>query len=245
MSKLSEKQALLQERVSLENYKKSRGWLFVFVGLFTVLLAFYVLIVALVEFEGVSAQRSFQKINHSLFLTLEETRAEQGWDHVEIENTLAKGIRIRFNTEIFEQVPLFLSARAEIEPGHIETMNQLVVLIEALELPFVRSRFSSWVASIEAAGYEFSMQVRVEGHTDGVPLTPGFLYRNNLELSTDRAFQVKDYLRASTGLPPELFAIAGYGDFRPDTDNPFDIENRRIEVFVTPLMTVNTVFNPL
>lgn len=241
MSKLSEQQAALQERVSLENYKKSRGWLFTFVGLFTVLLAFFVLIIALVEFEGISAQRSFQKINHSLFLRLENARVEQEWEHIEIENTLAKGVRIRFTSDVFEQIPLFLSARAEFQQEHIMTMDQLVYLVNAVDLSNARAQYSKWIATIEGAGFSFDMQVRVEGHTDAIPLTPGFLYRNNLELSTDRAFQVKDYLRNGTGLAPEFFAIAGYGDFRPDTANPFDAENRRIEVFITPLMNANSV----
>ncbi|AHF02208.1 hypothetical protein THIAE_02950 [Thiomicrospira aerophila AL3] len=241
MSKLSEEQAAIQERVSLENYKKSRGWLFTFVGLFTVLLAFFVLIIALLEFEGISEQRAFQKINHNIFLRLEHARVEQGWEHIEIENTLAMGVRIRFLSDVFEQTPLFLSARAEFQQEHIATMNQLVYLVNSLDLTNARNRYASWVVAIERAGFSFNMQVRVEGHTDAVPLVPGFLYRNNLELSTDRAFQVKDYIRRGTGLPPELFAIAGYGDFRPDTANPFDSENRRIEVYITPIMSANSL----
>ncbi len=236
MPRLREEQAARLEQISIEDYKKSRAWLFTFVGLFTVLLAFYVLIIALVEFEGISAQRSFQKINHSLYLRLEHTRQQQGWTHIEIENTLTKGIRIRFLSDTFEQVPLFLSARAEFQTEHLAKMDQLVTLIEAVDLAHPERYFKHWISRIEAAGYLFRMQVRIEGHTDGVPLAAGAFYRNNLELSTDRAFQVKDYLRQGTGLSAELFAIAGYGDFRPDTDNPFDAENRRIEVYVTPLM---------
>lgn len=241
MSKLRDEQAARLEQISIDDYKKSRAWLFTFVGLFTVLLAFYVLIIALVEFEGISAQRSFQKINHSLYLRLEQTRQDQGWHHIEIENTLTKGIRIRFISDTFQDTPLFLSARAEFQTEHLAKMNQLVALIESVDLAHPKRHYNHWISRIEAAGYLFRMQVRVEGHTDAVPLAPGAFYRNNLELSTDRAFQVKDYLRNGTGLAPEFFSIAGYGDFRPDTDNPLDAKNRRIEVYITPLMISNDV----
>jgi chemotaxis protein MotB len=41
-------------------------------------------------------------------------------------------------------------------------------------------------------------------------------------------------LRLYTGLPDHFFAIAGYGSFRPVTNNPLEPANRRVEIYLVP-----------
>ena len=76
--------------------------------------------------------------------------------------------------------------------------------------------------------------VRVEGHTDDVPIsTPR--YRSNWELSTARATSVVTYLVEELFMPSERFAIAGYGEFRPLVPNDSDenrATNRRVDIVV-------------
>ncbi len=75
--------------------------------------------------------------------------------------------------------------------------------------------------------------VRVEGHTDSVPIsTPEF--RSNWELSTARATAVLAKLLAS-GVPPSRLSVAGYADQRPVASNATRGGrrlNRRVEVVV-------------
>jgi chemotaxis protein MotB len=76
--------------------------------------------------------------------------------------------------------------------------------------------------------------VRVEGHTDDVPLAGG-RYRTNWELSTARASAVVLYLVSDTAFPPERLAAAGYGEFRPRVanDTPENrTRNRRVDLVV-------------
>ena len=76
--------------------------------------------------------------------------------------------------------------------------------------------------------------VRVEGHTDDVPIsTPR--YRSNWELSTARATSVVTYLVEELFMSSERFAIAGYGEFRPLVPNDSDenrAKNRRVDIVV-------------
>ncbi|OGS35015.1 MAG: hypothetical protein A2474_02060 [Elusimicrobia bacterium RIFOXYC2_FULL_34_12] len=75
--------------------------------------------------------------------------------------------------------------------------------------------------------------VIVEGHTDNIPISGG-LYLSNWELSVARAYSVIDFL-TKTGISPERFIAAGYGEFRPVTDNDTEesrMQNRRIEINV-------------
>ena len=59
----------------------------------------------------------------------------------------------------------------------------------------------------------FGNPIRVEGHTDDVPIQGG-LYRDNWDLSAARAGAVVRVLVAS-GLDPARFAVLGFGEHRP------------------------------
>ncbi|MGM0443811.1 MAG: OmpA family protein [Fibrobacterota bacterium] len=75
-------------------------------------------------------------------------------------------------------------------------------------------------------------QIRVEGHTDNVPINSS-RYPSNWELSSARATRVVRYLYRK-GMDPSKMSAVGYGQYRPiaPNDTPEDREkNRRIEVF--------------
>ncbi len=76
--------------------------------------------------------------------------------------------------------------------------------------------------------------VRIEGHTDNVPIrTPEF--RSNWELSTRRATEVVRYLIETHGFPPNRLSASGYAEYRPVAKNDTDQDralNRRIEIIL-------------
>lgn len=75
----------------------------------------------------------------------------------------------------------------------------------------------------------FGNPIRVEGHTDDVPISGG-LYRDNWDLSAARAGAVVRVLVAS-GLDPARFAVLGFGEHRPIQPNSTDAgrrANRRV-----------------
>lgn len=77
--------------------------------------------------------------------------------------------------------------------------------------------------------------LRVDGHTDRVPLSGGGAFSSNWELSTARALSVVRYL-ASQGIPQRRMAAAGFGEYRPvDPGSTADAyrKNRRIEIKLT------------
>jgi chemotaxis protein MotB len=77
--------------------------------------------------------------------------------------------------------------------------------------------------------------VRVEGHTDDVPLGRG-PFATNWELSTARALAVVRLLQ-DAGVDPARLAAAGYGEFQPIASNGTPegrSENRRIEIVLAP-----------
>lgn len=81
-------------------------------------------------------------------------------------------------------------------------------------------------------------QVRVEGHTDNVPISPRLAERfpSNWELSTARATMVARYLQ-NKGIDPKLLSAAGYSEYKPVSPNDSDegkAKNRRIEIALIP-----------
>ena len=75
-------------------------------------------------------------------------------------------------------------------------------------------------------------EIRVEGHTDDVPIETA-LFPSNWELSTARATYVIKYLVSKFGFPPNRLSAAGYGEFRPVAPNSTSdgrARNRRVEI---------------
>lgn len=78
--------------------------------------------------------------------------------------------------------------------------------------------------------------IRVDGHTDNVPLSGTGQFRDNWELSQARALSVVRYMVDDLGVAPERLAATGFGEFRPV--NPANTpearaQNRRIELKLT------------
>lgn len=75
-------------------------------------------------------------------------------------------------------------------------------------------------------------QVRVEGHTDNIPILSGS-FVSNWELSSARALNVVKFFMDNNFFPPEQMQAMGYGEFKPLVDNDSTInrkKNRRVEI---------------
>jgi chemotaxis protein MotB len=76
--------------------------------------------------------------------------------------------------------------------------------------------------------------IRVEGHTDDVPIHTA-LFRSNWELSTARAGRVVELLIERGRIVPERLAAAGYGEYRPKVPNDSPAAratNRRVDLII-------------
>ena len=76
----------------------------------------------------------------------------------------------------------------------------------------------------------------VEGHTDNIPMKSQ-KFRDNWELSTERALAVLGYLLQDATLNPVRFSAAGYGEHIPLVSNSTKENrslNRRVDIVVIP-----------
>lgn len=131
-----------------------------------------------------------------------------------------ENIRIVGDRFVFQSEVLFPSGADVLNPQGEAEMTKLADAVKELdrEIP-----------------PEINWILRVDGHTDNVPLSGTGKFRDNWELSSARATSVVKFLIAK-GVPPSRLAAAGFGEFQPiatgDTD-AVRAANRRIELKLT------------
>ena len=99
----------------------------------------------------------------------------------------------------------------------------------------VRDSFSPTLTKLGNTLSKYPGMVKVEGHTDNVPVAFSEKFKSNWDLSAARAAAIADYLLSSSTLEAGSIQIAGFADTRPlDTNETPNgrSRNRRIEVIV-------------
>ncbi|ALG89331.1 MULTISPECIES: peptidoglycan -binding protein [Actibacterium] len=132
-----------------------------------------------------------------------------------------EGVRIVGDRFVFSSEVLFESASAELSAGGQAQIANVVEILRDVsdEIP---------------AGIDWI--IRVDGHTDNVPLLGTGKYRDNWELSQGRALAVVRYMTDALGFPPERLAATGFGEYQPvNSENTSEAraQNRRIELKLT------------
>ncbi len=130
------------------------------------------------------------------------------------------GIEIVGDRFVFQAELLFPSGSARLDPKGEEELEKLAESLKQVMAKIPED--IDWV-------------LRVDGHTDKVPVGPNSPFRSNWELSTARAITVVEFL-IRHGIPPHRLVAAGFGEYRPI--DPGDSEeayrrNRRIEFTLT------------
>jgi chemotaxis protein MotB len=123
------------------------------------------------------------------------------------------GINVRYSNQgahiTFEDFLLFDFGKAVINSGGLKFLEKMTALIQKIPYP-----------------------VRVEGHTDNVPIHTA-RYPSNWELSIARAVSVVKYFAESGKINPQRLSAVGYGATRPlvPNDSPANrSRNRRVEI---------------
>ncbi|MDR1538721.1 MAG: OmpA family protein [Clostridiales bacterium] len=76
--------------------------------------------------------------------------------------------------------------------------------------------------------------IRVEGHTDNLPISTG-RYASNWELSAERATNVVRLLIDAAGVSPQKLSAVGYAEYKPVSDNSTSegrAKNRRVDIIL-------------
>ncbi len=130
--------------------------------------------------------------------------------------------------------------KKEIEEGRIEISMQqrglVVSFTQAALFPSGEDVISAYALSglekVAAAMRKVPNPVRLEGHTDSIPIRTS-RFRSNWELSAARSIALMEILSARFGVPRERLSVAGYAETAPIASNETvegRARNRRVDI---------------
>jgi chemotaxis protein MotB len=136
---------------------------------------------------------------------MDSNRNKPGGENISVLSD-ERGVVIRVLDKAF-----FDEGKAELKDGAKGALDKIVPIIKSVD-----------------------NHVRIEGHTDNVPIKTNE-FKSNWELSVRRATEVVRYFVEKRGLPPDRISATGYAEYRPIVQNNSPKNkslNRRIEIIV-------------
>jgi chemotaxis protein MotB len=132
-----------------------------------------------------------------------------------------QGVRVVGDRFVFSSDVLFEPGSADLSP---EGKSQIAGVVATLqEVAAVIPPEINWI-------------IRVDGHTDDVPLSGQGQFKDNWELSQARALAVVRFMQSDLGFPPNRLAATGFGEYQPVATGETPearAQNRRIELKLT------------
>lgn len=121
----------------------------------------------------------------------------------------------------------------------LQPRGLVLSLQEAAFFPIGKAVFRSGADTLlmevgQAVAGTGNRPIRLEGHTDDVPIH-NHEFASNWELSSWRAIEVMKLLTDRFGIPAERISVVGYGDLRPLTGNDTAqgrARNRRVDIVI-------------
>ena len=132
-----------------------------------------------------------------------------------------EGVRVVGDRFVFSSEVLFNPGSADLAPEGTAQIAQVVATLKEVADQIPPS--INWI-------------IRVDGHTDNVPISGSGPFADNWELSQGRALSVVKYMQYQLGFPPNRLAATGFGEYQPVAlgDSPeARAQNRRIELKLT------------
>ena len=224
------------------------GWLTTFNDLVTLLMVFFVLLFTMSSVDtgkmndfkyalqsGLGILETGQKVS----ISVKKTRPVDDMSHImtQAEGEQHKPGSSRPGGKMVDQIRQLTEADPDIQVTYTHQGTRLSFEDQVL--------FNFGSAAINPTGFVFldkiadaldklPYAVRVEGHTDNVPIQTR-RFPSNWELSVARAVNVVKYFAEVSNIDPKRLSAVGYGESRPVASNDTRAnraKNRRVEIFL-------------
>ena len=222
-----------------QEHENSERWLITYADLITLLLAFFIM---MYTFSKADAQK-YQEVSDHLRMiftgghSFMKTGTVSSRQSVEILPHAASSGEIRERLEKELKAP----GLENLQKNMSVTVDERGVVIRIMDRTFfdegraeLKDRAKNVLKQIVPILKSSPNPLRIEGHTDNVPInTP--IFKSNWELSVSRATEVVRYLIEKYDFPPARISATGYSEYRPVAPNdtaPNRALNRRIEIIL-------------
>ncbi len=228
----------MKKRKTHSEHSGNDRWLLTYADLITLLLGLFVILYAM---------SNIDKKKYSQWVAA--FGGEFGSGKVELENSgaimgeLTEELRIE---KLLKQI-LQIDGKNSSLSISIDERGVTVHIQEELLFPSGESKLkrSSYIMldSLSSALRKIPNDIRVEGHTDNIPIATD-LFPSNWHLSVSRAMNTGYYLIERHKFNPEKLSVVGYGDSKPIASNSTEKNralNRRVDIVVLMSQVTQTL----
>jgi len=220
-----------------EDNENLERWLLTYADLITLLLAFFIVMYSISQVDS----QKFDKVTSALTSVfkgpkLKPTSAKDLSSGLIVNKLLKNGnlgileeqirkisvqldLKTQLNTEIQTRgLVIHISESAFFDPGKAELKPEARTILDLISVQLLK----------------IPNHIRVEGHTDNIPINTD-RYPSNWELSASRAAVCLRYLIDKLKFPPERISAVGYAEYRSiaPNDTPENrAKNRRVDIIV-------------
>jgi len=227
----------IRRKRDYEDNENLDRWLLTYADLITLLLAFFIVMYSISQVDS----KKFGRVTSALTSVfkgpeLKPTSAKHLSSELIVNKLLKNGnlgvleeqirkisiqldLKTQLNTEIQTRgLVIHISESAFFDPGKAELKPEARTILDLISVQLLK----------------IPNYIRVEGHTDNIPINTE-RYPSNWELSASRAAACLRYLIDKLNFPPERISAVGYAEYRPIAlnDTPENrAKNRRVDIVI-------------
>ncbi|MGI6752289.1 MAG: OmpA family protein [Anaerovoracaceae bacterium] len=235
-----------KKKIIILNHEEENGeaWLLPYSDLMTLLLAVFIVLFAVSQVDIEKAKLMSDEFSESMMtksynLAKEEMREGQSTDS-DNENFLGddeermklEELKKELDEKLVSENMHNQVSTAIDKRGLVVSLNNAVFFDSGSAE--IKSDYKNSLLEIGKIICTMDNFIRIEGHTDNVPMSSE-IFPSNWDLSAARAANVvRLFLQGAGGAPEKMIAV-GYGEYRPVADNNTDAgrtKNRRIDIIV-------------
>lgn len=241
--------------------KSNASWLTTFNDMMTLLMVFFVLLFSMSTLDLNRTDGLIENLQSALGILMTGEKVSIAVSDEQFRDGATEQLDTADENHSENAMNLPEHVRAAQDTDSRQLSQELIDFMKALKLdPSIQARFSSeglnlslensvlfepGKARVNPRGFAvldkiaarlktLSNRVRVEGHTDDVPIATE-LYPSNWELSVARAVNVLKYLVDAGPISSARMSAVGYGDSRPlypNSSRQSRAKNRRVEIIL-------------
>ncbi len=212
------------------------GWEIVYSGFILIMLCFFVMLSSFATMEEAKVMRFVRSFANAVSIFPGGKKFDEGMvvlpqssDIVDHSSDLAR---------IFEELEVLVGQSSFNEEVSLSFSPEGLVMrlsdyaLFDLGVADISPEALPLLEKVGAIIAKTSYQVRIEGHTDNLPIKTE-RFPSNWELSTTRSVNVLRYFRKTYNIPAQRLSAAGFAEYRPLVPNDSDAhraQNRRVEI---------------
>jgi len=210
-------------------------WLLTYSDMITLLLALFIFLYSISEI-NIAKMNAFSDAMANLFgigRIPQSSTSNSGGDGILPEANAIVRLQHQVQKEFEKLIDEEMVDVAETEEGlKVRLKDKILFTLGSAD---VTGEARSILRELSKHLVDIPNNIRVEGHTDNIPMTKNSRHPTNWELSSARAASVVRFFIEQCDIDAKRLAIAGYAEYHPIKPNvPFlgNSENRRVEIVI-------------